>query len=330
MGKAIDQHNLQSESQPLRHTERPAFRVFYRTGIRPVYSRFRRDTQGSASVDCIYDELDTYADIAEKVRTVEEPFITEVTLPMAAAFLAELRGSRKEIVIIGTLTAFAAGHETSALFYPPGTVQSIEHLDGARPESVATWLALMFLKSQDSAILKDHKTLLARLRGTDEKPMFSYVLAALKAGVVPLVQAFLALGYPRQFEELKSLSKGIFDNVDLFDWYRNTLPQSDRSSRTELYSRVAIAPRHDWHANRGVYESYLGEWEAWKAKVTQPGQPFHVLTGCVRIDAYHAKAMSEFLARAQETLGPKILQTLGVAVAISTDRPINSNDIATT
>ena len=286
--------------------------LFYPRRLHPIYDRFREYITTSSSVTCVYQSLPGYEQIAAQIREFEHPFVAELSLTRAVQLVDASRGTASEMVVIGSPTSFARGTEIAALFYPQGKLHEVDHLEIADAFSVNTWLALMFLKSEDVPLLRDASRLRARLRVTDYKLIFSYVLEALRAGVRPLIGPFLAAGYPREFDELLTASEGTFEHMRPFDWYMEKVSQVvDSDPPLTLHSRLTVARRRDVERKVVLYTEFTDSWRSWKAEVTQPGQRFHMLTTSVTPSNREIALACEFLDKAHDALGEEILGQLG-------------------
>jgi len=289
-----------------------------------MYSRFEEETSASSVLGCTYHKNETFREIGEGIRDFSEPFVAEVSLPLAADLISRMRQTDKKLVIIGAFTSFARGAEITALYHPRGKLKEAQYLEVADPLSIVTWLALMFLKAVNAPLLGDPKTLVARIRITERyKYTIDYATCALRAGILPLLDLFLVAGWPKQLEELQTVAKGKLEKVDLYDWYWKEISHSKGSfQQGTLLSRVGVARKRDVEEYPKLYRDYLDLWETWKSSVTKRGQSFWMLHPEVRLADIEIDLACEFIDKAREMLGGEIVKRVGVCPTTG----IDSND----
>ena len=293
--------------------------VFYQ-GAEPVYSRFRREASTRSGLKVLYHKERGYAEIADEIPGFKGLLLAEVSLPLATHLIAEHRGTADEIVIIGTLTTFRRGKEMTALYYPKGRLSEVEYLEVADSMSLATWLALMFLKSAGASLTRTPSTLTAHMRASKYTEIYDYAIRSLRAGVSPLLDSFLVAAWPEQFDELKALSEGKFEYREVYDWYwQNVSLLSADNGDVSLLSKVLVARRRDVDEKRETYQGYLDQWCTWKSSVAKAGGAFHMLHPTVELSGAEKMAGYEFIGKAWELLGAELLALMGANPNIRLD-----------
>jgi len=287
-----------------------------------MYARFEEETSASSVLGCTYHKNDTFREIGEGLRDFSEPFVAEISLPFAADLTSRMRQTDERLVIIGAFTSFARGAEITALYHPRGKLKEAQYLEVADPLSIATWLALMFLKAVNAPLLGDPKTLVARIRITERyKYTIDYATRALRAGILPLLDLFVVAGWPKQLEELQTVAEGKLDRIDLYDWYWQEMSHAKSGSQQgTLLSRVGVARKRDVEEYPELYRDYLNMWEAWKSSVAKRGQPFYMLYPSVTMSDIEIDLACDFVGKGKKILGKDILREIGITENIDLRR----------
>jgi len=288
--------------------------IYYPRRLHKIYEEFEATTHASSVLALAYCQEEDYHQISQRVRSVRAPFIAELSLPMAAQFVTKGRTHADEAVIVGQFTTFARHNEMTLLYYPVGGPCRVEYLEAADMQSCATWLALMYLRTICAPIMGDPQTLLARVRLNSYMGVLDYVISSLRAGVRPLLDAFIVAGWPKAFEDLRQLAVGRLESTSLYDWY---FEQADRSRSASpavtLISKTGIARKRDVEANPEAYRGYCDMWRQWKSQVSGPSKKFSMLSSKVEIEDSEADIACEFISRAREILGLDVLRHIGIS-----------------